>query len=72
MAVDTAAKRYSMMTFGFPVLALVNVNASVEADDRSTWLDLYGGITLGEPPAEVPGGQTKTVALIAARRRRIW
>lgn len=70
MAVDTAAKRYSIMTFGFPVLALVNVNAAVEADDRSTWLDLYGGIALGEPPAMIPGGQSKTVAMIAGIRRR--
>jgi hypothetical protein len=70
MAVDTAAKRYSMMGVALITTALVNVNGTVESDDQSTWLQLYGGIALGEPPEVVPGGGNEWAAIASQVRRR--
>ena len=48
MAVDTAAKRFSMMGFGGPVPQMVLVpDGTVGASGRADLLYLYSGIALG-------------------------
>ncbi len=50
MAVDTAQKRFSMMQLGYwPEVIIFEQDGSVDADDRSHLLHLYGGITLSGP-----------------------
>lgn len=52
MAIDTAEKRFSMM--GFASIGLFAVpTGTVDAEERATFLNLYGGIALDVPPAEV-------------------
>ena len=51
MAIDTKAKRMSMLSFASP-LAWQNhfeVDGAVDADDRAHLLHLYGGNALGSP-----------------------
>jgi hypothetical protein len=45
MAVDTAAKRFSMIGFGRPFLKLLVPSGTV---DRRTLIDLYNGIALSD------------------------
>ena len=51
MAVDTAAKRFSMMDFGDGAIngLVFEPDGSVDLDDRQHLLGLYGGIALGAP-----------------------
>lgn len=44
MAIDTAAKRFSMMSFGKPFLRLVPPDGSIDQGDRQTYAGLYGGV----------------------------
>lgn len=44
MAVDTSAKRLSMLNFADGDL-LPEVDGGIEQDDKQTLLDCYGGIT---------------------------
>ena len=48
MAIDTKAKRMSMLSVCIPIpwAHLFEVDGSVDADDRATLLHLYGGIPL--------------------------
>jgi len=46
MAVDTKAKRMSMLGFGSPWSEFFEADGAVDADDRATMLHLYGGIPL--------------------------
>lgn len=49
MAVDTREKRFSMMNFGGPDVAMFEADGTVDADDRAHLLDLYSGIALNNP-----------------------
>lgn len=51
MAIDTAAKRFSMLNFSesSPSMLLFRADGVVDADDRSHLLALYGGIPLSVP-----------------------
>lgn len=51
MAVDTRAKRFSMLNFGDGALnhVLFDVDGTVEAGDRAHMLGLYSGIALDAP-----------------------
>jgi len=51
MAIDTAEKRFSIMSFGQPFNKLRPPTGSVDAAERATLLDLYSGIALGAPSA---------------------
>ena len=54
MAIDTRAKRFSMLNFGLPpTLALFEADGTVDADDRAHMLNLYAGIALDAPVAVV-------------------
>lgn len=55
MAVDTAEKRFSMMSFGQPFNKLRPPTGSVDAAERATLLDLYSGIALASPGGAVSG-----------------
>jgi hypothetical protein len=70
MAVDTAAKRLSMLGFANTLISLALVDASVSDSDRYTWLTLYGGIALGEPEIVIGGGSTMRTAMVASLRHR--
>lgn len=69
MAIDTRAKRMSMLSFASP-LAWQNhfeVDGSVDADDRAQLLHLYGGNAFDSPvippPPTVPGsGSGRTIS----------
>lgn len=51
MAVDTAAKRFSMMGFSDPIQQVMDPpDGSVAAADRSSFLLLYRGIAAGSIP----------------------
>ena len=52
MAVDTAAKRASMLNFGDDVLLPIPDASGIEGEDRLHLLGLYGGILAGEAPEE--------------------
>ncbi len=52
MALDTSAKRFSMINMasgldGCTIHLLFEPDGSVDADDRASLLDLYNGIPLG-------------------------
>jgi hypothetical protein len=51
MAIDTKAKRMSMMSFASPLAWQhhFEVDGSVDADDRAQLLHLYGGNALNNP-----------------------
>lgn len=49
MAVDTATKRFSILGLFNPALKHVIPSGTIDAGQRSTFLDLYSGITLTEP-----------------------
>ena len=59
MAVDTAAKRFSMLNFGTGVHVHLTFQSdgTVDADDRMQLLDLYNGfVAVGPPAPAAPGG----------------
>ena len=65
MAVDSAQKRFNMISFS-SVMAdemMFQADGSVDADDRVHMLHLYGGIALAEPSA--------ALAVFSGRRRRM-
>ena len=67
MAVDTAAKRFSMMNMGTVQMSpLFPPSGSVLDGDRSHLLNLYSGITLDGPPS----GNAIPVFMNSYRRRR--
>lgn len=49
MAIDTAAKRLSMLNYGNGDL-LPKPSGAVDAGERATLLELYSGIGLSPPP----------------------
>ena len=51
MAIDTPAKRFSMMGMANPTIKMVITDAvsGVNAGERATFLDLYSGISLSNP-----------------------
>ena len=51
MAIDTKAKRMSMLTFASPLAWQhhFEVDGAVDADDRAHLLHLYGGNALASP-----------------------
>ncbi len=55
MAVDSAAKRLSMMNavsgFGVYILPMFEPDGAVDADDRAHLLNLYSGIAFDSPVA---------------------
>ena len=61
MAIDTQAKRYSL-------LGLVNLDGTVDQSDRQTMLGLYGGVLAGEVSAAVG---LVYLSVSAARRPRL-
>ena len=57
MAIDTRAKRFSMLNFSWvPTVALFEADGTVDADDRAHMLNLYAGITLASPGGEARFG----------------
>jgi hypothetical protein len=55
MAIDSAAKRYSMLNFCLSDAVLFEVDGTVDADDRVHLLGLYGGLfDAGGAPAPTP------------------
>lgn len=70
MAVDTQAKRFSMLGFANTLISLALVDGSVSDSDRSTWLTLYGGIALDAPVVVVGGGTSRRTTLTAHAVRR--
>ena len=65
MAIDTRAKRFSMLNFGVPwPVALWEADGTIDADDRAHLLNLYAGITLDEG-----AGSSSLVFLIPKRTR---
>ena len=51
MAVDTAAKRFAILTFGTLIANLIVVDGVVSTEDRISALGLYNGFAL-DPPVE--------------------
>lgn len=49
MAVDSAAKRFSMMELGAGVGLVLIPDGAIGAQDRSDLLDLYVGLSLSNP-----------------------
>ena len=65
MAIDTAAKRFSILGIGSSMIKHVITDAvsGVNASERSTFLDLYSGIALDNPSAS-------SVPIFAYHRRQ--
>ena len=57
MAIDTKAKRMSMLSFASPLAwqNLFEVDGAVDADDRAHLLHLYGGNALNNPSPPTTG-----------------
>lgn len=55
MAVDTRAKRFSMLALGTLLAGIITVDASVETEDRVTFLGLYNGFSLDSPAEAIVG-----------------
>lgn len=53
MAVDTKAKRFSMLNFGGESLVLIDPDGTVGVPDRLHFLNLYSGIAADAPSVEV-------------------
>ena len=66
MAVDTAAKRFSMLVIDNLNEMLFQVDGTVDTDDRAQLVGLYNGIALDLPPVMMMGG----IAVGVRRRRR--
>jgi hypothetical protein len=61
MAVDTAAKRYSLIGLASPAPRLLPIpDGAIEATGRAMLLFLYAGITLATPAVVVPRAGTIT------------
>lgn len=54
MAIDTAAKRYSMINLAHHHAILIIPDGTIGDADRAHLLGLYSGIALGEPTVGVP------------------
>ena len=56
MAVDSRAKRLSFLNFGDGnnLYLLPDPDGTIDAADRLTLLDLYGGIAAGTPLFDIP------------------
>jgi hypothetical protein len=54
MAIDTAAKRASVLGFALVPLLLVPPDGVIDQGDRQTLLHLYSGVLAGAPPAVSP------------------
>jgi len=54
MAIDTKAKRMSMLSVCNPIgwSALFEVDGAIDADDRAVLLHIYAGNALGGAPAD--------------------
>ena len=77
MAIDTAARRFSMMDFCQVFAAgLTPPDNAIVAADRATLVGLYEGIPLDSPVAVTSGTrrqrQIKSLTRSARRRRRRW
>ena len=72
MAVDSAAKRFSMLNFGdgTTIHLLFEVDGAVDLDDRQHLLDCYVGIAFEGPPV-VPVVSTLTQLLVLGRARKV-
>lgn len=71
MAIDTAAKRFSMLNFsyGVEVHLLFETDGTVDQDDRVHLLDLYGGIPPDAPPDNTKiDTQQKRMAVVGVAR----
>lgn len=71
MAVDTAAKRFSMLNFagGSHIHLTFQTDGQIDADDRIQLLDLYNGFSLtGDPapPVSATRGQMMMMGVEAA------
>lgn len=72
MAIDTAAKRYSMMNFGRnPVIPMIIPDGTIGAPDRSHFLNLYSGIALGAETAPVFVGELGDQFLTRGRDSKV-
>ena len=50
MAIDSASKRFSMLSFGNPIASpLIIPDGTIDDGDKYHFLNLYFGITLTEP-----------------------
>ena len=68
MAVDTAAKRFSMLVIDNFNEMLFQVDGAVDTDDRAHLVGLYSGIALDVP--SVGTGDVSGVSVGIRRRRR--
>jgi hypothetical protein len=68
MAIESKAKRWSMMNFASPIHhhPLFEPDGAIDADDRSVMNNLYGGIALDNPS----GDTAVADYIIRVRRRR--
>lgn len=61
MAIDTASKRFSMMSFG-NILKLIPPDGTLDQGDRQTFAGLYSGILAGvTAPALFKTGRKRAV-----------
>ena len=70
MAVDTAAKRFSMLVIDNFNEMLFQVDGAVDTDDRAHLVGLYSGIALDVPSAGTGGVGGGRVSVGIRRRRR--
>ena len=56
MAIDTAAKRASSIGVGMPFILSIIPDGTIDAADRQTVSDSYGGIEADPPPPAGIGG----------------
>lgn len=72
MAIDTKAKRMSMLYVASPVVwgAHFEVDGTVDADDRAHLLHLYGGNALGSPVIPVVT-ETRTVSTLLTETKSV-
>ncbi len=74
MAVDTKAKRMSMLAFASPLAWQhhFEVDGAVDADDRAQLLHLYGGNALAAPgDVSAPGTRRRRSMAAIIHRRRV-
>ena len=74
MAIDTAAKRFSMLNFGdgTNIHLLFEPDGAVDLDDRQHLLDCYGGVAFSEAAAATADDNTAAWYIInrTSRGRR--
>ena len=63
MAIDTAAKRFSIMNFGFTphLLVLMPPDGTIGQGDKQHFLDLYSGITFAGAAPEASIGRSRVI-----------